>query len=328
MVRIKPVKIIKRGHSYQLYYYNPRGERRRLSVGSDYQQIQRMVVKFNDWLLDGKDPEREIEKAASKEQISAIKFREFFPVFMQRHGATRSRKMQISYEGSFKNICRCPSIADAEIGSLSKSLILDYMHERMKIDGVKAETVNKDAAFLKCMLSKAVEWEILDRNPLKGLKLFKEGGKRDVYFSPQQAMSLISELPDPLANIVEFAIYTGFRKENILSLSIDSVRFHDLTPTGEVELVVKGGRRELFPLGSAAVEVVKQAIGNRTEGYVFINPVTGTRYVCIHKTFDRVVRSLGITISNGTKLRINDLRHVFATWLHKQGVSLENSGLY
>jgi len=209
MVRIKPVKIIKRGHSYQLYYYNPRGERRRLSVGSDYQQIQRMVVKFNDWLLDGKDPES------------------------------------------------------------------------------------------------------------------KEGGKRDVYFSPQQAMSLISELPDPLANIVEFAIYTGFRKENILSLSIDSVRFHDLTPTGEVELVVKGGRRELFPLGSAAVEVVKQAIGNRTEGYVFINPVTGTRYVCIHKTFDRVVRSLGITISNGTKLRINDLRHVFATWLHKQGVSLD-----
>jgi len=35
------------------------------------------------------------------------------------------------------------------------------------------------------------------------------------------------------------------------------------------------------------------------------------------------VRRLGITISNGTKLRIHDLRHVYATWLHREDVSLD-----
>ena len=56
------------------------------------------------------------------------------------------------------------------------------------------------------------------------------------YLSVEQARTLINELPATIADIVEFAIYTGFRKENILSLCIESVRFHDLIPTGEVAL--------------------------------------------------------------------------------------------
>ena len=78
----------------------------------------------------------------------------------------------------------------------------------------------------------------------------------------------------------------------------------------------------MFPLGSLAVEVLKRVIGNRNEGYVFICPSTGTHYFTTQKSFDRAVRKLGLTV-NGTKLRFHDLRHVFATWLHQQGISLD-----
>jgi len=324
MATINSVRVVKNKYgTYSLHFTNPDGRRRRLSVGKDSQHAQRFAVRFNDWLLEGKDPETEIDRVTKAEQVKRITFREFYSAFMEKHGILRSQKMQISYKNSFNNICRCSQLADSELKAVSKRIVLEYMHLRMKTDGVTAATVNKDAAFLKCMLSKAQEWDVLDSNPLKGFKLFKESGKRDVFLTPEQATALINELPDPIANIVEFAIYTGFRKENILSLRIKSLRFHDLTPTGEVELVVKGGKKELFPLGPTAIEVAKRAIDKRKEEYVFINPVTKTRYKSIHKTYDRAVRRLGLTIGDGSKLRFHDLRHVFATWLHKAGVSLD-----
>ncbi|MFC1477122.1 tyrosine-type recombinase/integrase [candidate division KSB1 bacterium] len=53
-----------------------------------------------------------------------------------------------------------------------------------------------------------------------------------------------------------------------------------------------------------------------------MNPQTRTRYTAINKTFDRAVRKLDLKVID-TKLRFNDLRHIFASWLHMAGVSLD-----
>ena len=162
--------------------------------------------------MEGKDPEEEIRKAQKEEAAKEITLKDVFPMFMERHGVFQSKKMQESYMWSFKNISRCPSLINVRIDTITKKLVLDYMYERMKVDKVKSATVNKEAAFLKCLFSKLAEWEMLERNLLQGMKLFPEGGKRDVFLTEQQAISLIQELPKSVANIVEFAIYTGFRK--------------------------------------------------------------------------------------------------------------------
>ncbi len=322
MVSIKPVKINKRGNSFQLYYYNPYGERRRLSIGTDNLQAQRMAVRFTDWLLEGKDPELEIKKAPQKERAKAVTLKDLFPIFMVRHGKFRSKAMQINYRNSFKNICRCNKLSNAYIDSIKKGLVLDYANARIEDDKVKPATVNRELSFLKCMLSQTVEWNLLDNSPLKGLKLLPESGKRDVDLTDQQITALLKELPEPIANIAEFAIYSGIRKENILSLKIESIRFHEHEQSGEIKLIEKGDKKALKPIPPQAVAVLKRVINGGDEGFVFINPGTGTRYKCIHKTFDRVVRKLGLTVT-GSKLRFHDLRHVFATRLLRAGASLD-----
>ncbi|MFC1551928.1 tyrosine recombinase XerC [Candidatus Latescibacterota bacterium] len=329
MAAIKSVRVIKTKYgTYSLNYINHDGRRRRLTIGKNYEYAQQIALRFTNWLIEGKNPECEIERAKQTEKAKGITIREFYPTFMEQHGSLQSKKMQESYYYSFKNICRCPAISESIISSISKRHILEYMHLRIKNDGVTGATVNRDAVFVKGMLSRAIEWDYLDNNPLKGLKLFPEAEKREVNLTPVQAAFLLDELPIPVDQIVEFAIYSGFRKENILSLKIESIRFYDIRPDnlfsaeGEADIVVKGGRKEKFPLGTLAVNVLKKSIGNRTEGYVFLNPLTGNRYRSIHKTFDRAVRKVGLTV-NGTKLRIHDLRHVFATWLHMAGVSLD-----
>ncbi len=323
MAKINPVSIKKTKYgTYALHYVNPDGRRRRLSVGKDYQHAQRLAVVFFDWLLAGKDPEHELERTKQAEKTKSITIQELFPIFMERHGSLQSKSMQDIYKNSFKNICRCSQIAEAPICSISKGLMLNYMSVRMKNEGVTPATVNREASFMRSMLSRAVDWEILESNPLSGLRLLREAGKRKVNIDPEQIASLINELREPVASITELAVYSGFRKENILSLKIEQISFHDMTESGEVELKVKGGKTEVFPIGLQAVSLLKRVIGGRKEGFVFINSRTGTRYNFIHKQFTRAVNKLGLKVGN-TKFRFHDLRHVFATWLHSKGVSLD-----
>ena len=105
-------------------------------------------------------------------------------------------------------------------------------------------------------------------------------------------------------------------------MTIEQVRFHDISNTGDVRLKVKGGKWGVYPIGKNAVDVLKRAIDNKTEGFIFINKRTGTRYYSVSKSFRRVVRKLGIFVGD-SPLTFHDLRHVHATWLHKQGVSLD-----
>jgi len=88
-----------------------------------------------------------------------------------------------------------------------------------------------------------------------------------------------------------------------------------------LNLIIKGGRHEIFPLGNAAVDVIKRNIGTRKEGYVVVSPRTGTRFVSIHKSFNLAVRKLGLT-ANGTNYRFHDLRHVLLYLASREGVSL------
>ncbi|NVM04476.1 MAG: tyrosine-type recombinase/integrase, partial [Candidatus Helarchaeota archaeon] len=88
----------------------------------------------------------------------------------------------------------------------------------------------------------------------------------------------------------------------------------------QIQLKIKGGHWENFPLGSQAVKILKKAIGERDKGYVFINPKTGTRYNNISKSFSKAVRKLELKVGD-SYLRFHDLRHVFCTWLSNEGVS-------
>lgn len=323
MVKIKPVRVDKTQYgTYSLYFYNPDGRRRRLSVGSDYHQAQRLAIRFTDWLLEGKDPECELERAVQSEKAKSTTLGEFFPVFLRRHGPQVRQRTRERFTDFINNISRCPELINCPIGAITKRAVIDYTQARIDKEGISPSTANREAAFLRDVLSRAVEWDILSNNPLKSFRMRKEPVKREVNLTADQAAELLDELPTSVANIVEFAIYTGFRKENILSLKIEDVRFHDLQPTGEVELVVKGGRRETFQLSQQAIKVIRRASGIRSSGYIFINPRTGNRYSGIHQSFDSAVVRLNLKV-NGTKLRFHDLRHVFATWLHQSGVSLD-----
>jgi integrase len=267
-------------------------------------------------LLEGKNPEVE----CSLKYIPSLV--EFFPEFMAKHGSLQSKSMQSFYEQRFKNIIRCPLLAEIPISEITRKLMSDYMYLRINTDKVSNATVNREATLIKTMLNKAVYWEFIEKNPLDRFKLLPEAPKRNVDLHMEDAVALLNELTQSFANVVEFAIYSGFRLEKILSMRIENLSFCNDVDTINVMQKDKGGQWKVFPVGPNGVEVLKRAIGNREKGYVFFNEQTGTRFFSVSKSFRRAVRKLDLRVGD-SYLRFHDLRHVFATWLHEKGASLD-----
>ena len=90
----------------------------------------------------------------------------------------------------------------------------------------KPATVNREIACLRHLMSKAVEWDMIEQDPFKKGKslCLKENNKRLRFLSEDEITSLLNAYPDYLRNIVACAVNTGMRKGEILSLKWDQVR--------------------------------------------------------------------------------------------------------
>ena len=276
---------------------------------------------------DGLDPEVEaLKEVQIQDTIPSL--REFYPEFRQRREIELSESTCIFYDYCFKAVCDCPELADTPLSEIRKRNALDYLHARIRQDNVSQSTAKHEIKFVQNVLARAVEWDYLHHNPLQRLRLPSDPPKLDVRISSEQIADLIEAMPTQgLQDIVEFAIYSGFRKTNILTLRIENVEVFDINSgeqqRGQATILPKARKQpERFPLGPSAIDVFRRSKGTRMEGWVFLKPNTQARYRCIHSTFDRAVYKLGLTSDGKRKLRFHDLRHIHATWLEQAGVPL------
>ncbi|MFC1732539.1 tyrosine-type recombinase/integrase [candidate division KSB1 bacterium] len=331
MAVIRPVRLKRRGNFFQLHYYSLSGRLRRISAGNSEVYANRLVARFADWLLDGKDPEVELRKAKRRAEQSRITVAQLFDRFMRDHVSLLSESYKTMCHERYKQIKRCKEIVDAQIGEITKSIVLGYRNYRVQHDGVSNGTANRDVALLKSMFSKAVEWEYLDYNPIKEIKNLKEREPRRVdHVTPEQIMALLELLPVPVTSYAELAWYTGFRANEILGMRIEDVRFYPMPQDsvyGEVVIKKKGSKWETFPLSKNAIQLLRRVIDQRAEGYVFISPKTGTRYVEVSDSFTRAVKKLGLTarVEDEEKPFVfHDIRRWVTTFLRRKGVEIRS----
>ena len=93
-----------------------------------------------------------------------------------------------------------------------------------------------------------------------------------------------------------------------------------------MELIVKGGYREVTGLNRRAVNIVKQAIRDRDiidEDFLFANPKTDTRYHHTLCQFKKTVGRLGLKV-DGSSLQFHDFRRNFGTRTRQGGVPVDD----
>lgn len=218
--------------------------------------------------------------------------------------------------------------------------------------GIKPSTVNRDLAALKSALNKAVEWGVIQENPIAKVRRLKvdsspmvrflsedeEGRLRSALFQREQCIrqrrdnsnewrrqrgyQLLPDLrqfhyADHLTPLVLLSINTGIRKGELFSLTWEHVDLKTQMITIEGG-TTKSQQTRHIPLNKEALFVLQnwQDQTGQTTGLVFPGP-KGKKMGNVKRSWGKVLKAAEIEC-----FRWHDLRHHFASRLVMRGVDL------
>jgi integrase len=177
-------------------------------------------------------------------------------------------------------------------------------------------TINRKLAFLKHLLSKAVEWGKVNENPLKKVRLYREDHARTRFLTDEEEANLLACCGPPLKPLVVTALNTGFRASELLSLTWQDVDFRRGLASVRAGYAMNGEARSI-PMNDTLTMLMKSGKLHAAEGdQVFCNRHSQP-YRSFRTAFERAVRQAGIQ-----DFTFHDLRHTFASRLVMAGVDL------
>ncbi|MBM4389278.1 MAG: site-specific integrase [Deltaproteobacteria bacterium] len=188
-------------------------------------------------------------------------------------------------------------------------------YKKERLETVTPATVNREIACLKVMFRKAVDWGLLNENPMKRVKQLKEGAGRVKTLSEEDEERLLSACPSWLKPIVITALDQGMRMGEILSLQWGDI---DLRKGLIMIRDSKSGEGRTLPMSGRVKELLKEMPRGLPDVIVFAtNAGTQRRVDDTGRRFHDVVKKIGLH-----DFRFHDLRHVFATRLVERGIGI------
>jgi site-specific recombinase XerD len=191
----------------------------------------------------------------------------------------------------------------------------------MENEGLSAASADHHPKLMRRMFSMAIEYELIEKNPLSKFSLFNHDNKVENYLDDEQLGRLMDVLRTdanrPVCNIAILLLGTGCRLNEILS-----AKKSDISIANRVLRIAainaKGKRVRSVPLNDASVDIIlKQMEDTKGYDYLFINHKTGTKLTTIMKVWTRLREKAGLP-----HLRLHDLRHSFASFLVNSGRTL------
>lgn len=204
---------------------------------------------------------------------------------------------------------------DMEPKQIRPDKVMDYVITRRAF-GAKPSTINRELSIMKQFFKWMWKRSLIDTDPTLDIKNERGVVKRIRYLSLQEEEKLLSSSKGWLCNIIIFAVSTGMRRGEILSLTKDKIDLDRRVATVEKS---KNGTPRVVPLTSRAMQVVEEAMrSGGTSEFVFTKQ-NGKRVlpVTLKHNFRRAAKIAGLT-----DIHFHDLRHTFATRLVQGGVDL------
>ncbi len=242
-------------------------------------------------------------------------FRDLMDKFMKEYAPKVSSNMKRSYTTSLKHLN--PFFGGSNLLSISPKMISRYKVLRND-EGAAPASVNRELSMLSKAFNLSVrEWEWLKDNPASRVPKDKENNERDRWLTKDEEKKILDISPEWLRDIIIFALNTGLRLQELLSLEWSRVNL--LRRTILIQ-ETKNGNPKTLPLNKIALDVLNQRskVKSIKNDYVFFN--SNGKKINPHflrMSFYKVLRKVGIE-----NLWLHDLRHTFATRMAQAGVDL------
>lgn len=205
---------------------------------------------------------------------------------------------------------------ETPLSAITGEVISNWKRER-RGNGAAPGTINKEMALLSHLFTLSIAWGWGSSNPCTRIPREKVRNMKERWVTEEEEVRLLSVASQRIAPIIAFALNTGFRRGEILSLTWDQVNLSRRMITFWDQ---KNGGRDSIPLNDRALNILSDLYGTRSlkTSCVFLTS-NGTAYSerNITRDFNLAVKKSGIA-----PVRFHDLRHTFATRLVHAGVDL------
>lgn len=307
-----------------------------------------ILAKKKGEAADGVDPQAERKRKRTEQKEAKSKTVGGFFKLQYNPWLEAERK---SGKATAKRIESCFEwLFDKPMVEITPFLIQGWRKKRLEAKR-SPHTVNRDTVALKAMLSKAVEWNFLDKNPLAKLKRTKaEDNSRVRYLTPDEETRLLEELDKresrkrtertnhndwrkkrdlpPLPKITEseftdhlkpiamLALNTGLRRGELFSLEWRDIDYlhNKLTVRAAA---TKSAKVRHIPLNLVARDTLKRWQKQTSDMGLIFPGKKGKRLDNISTAWNKLISDAEII-----DFTFHDLRHCFATKVLKGGADI------
>jgi len=275
-------------------------------------EVRKKALQLKADIAAGNDPR---EKARAKKAI--LTFSEFFTE--QYLPYVKSRKRSWNKDESMFRVRLNDAFGSKRLNQITRREVVSFHTRLLEVDGLSPASCDHHLKLMRRMFNLAIEWEMLEKNPLTRIPLYKEDNKVENYLDEQQLKRLLHVLHTDknrmTCNVMLFLLSTGARLNEALSAKWSQVdianRVWVIPATNS-----KSKRVRSVPLNQSALDVLSN-LGTEEHEYLFMSHRSDTHLKEIHTGWKSLREKAGLP-----HLRIHDLRHSFASFLVNSGRTL------
>lgn len=198
-----------------------------------------------------------------------------------------------------------------------------------RLNQVTISTTNIDLRTCKAIFNLALKWKWISNSPAKDVNLLKVPQKEILSFTESEIEILLANCKIHYTrNVIEFALLTGCRLNEILNIQLKDVNLTEgiITINNKPNFKTKNGKIRKLPISQKLSILLNKVLNNEDnifnlynpEEYLFTKNGIAFKKNYVTKSFKKILRKSNLP----EKFHFHCLRHTFITNLIKKNVNI------